>query len=94
MNFKINIDLFKKLVLKRIIEEKENYGKNKNGLGKTVIVDFSSPNVAKPFHAGHLRSTMIGGFVKNLLIANGYNTLGINHLGDWGKQYGNLYFSF
>lgn len=55
---------------------------------KTVVLDYSSPNIAKPFHAGHLRSTIIGNFVKRIHEAMGYKTIGINYLGDWGKQYG------
>ena len=51
---------------------------------------FSSPNIAKPFHFGHLRSTMIGNFLRNLYKALGYNVVGINYLGDWGKQYGTI----
>lgn len=54
----------------------------------TVLIDFSSPNIAKPFHAGHLRSTIIGNFVKVIHESLGYSVIGINYLGDWGKQYG------
>lgn len=58
------------------------------GQGKHVIVEFSSPNIAKPFHAGHLRSTIIGAFVANLYEANGWKVTRMNYLGDWGKQFG------
>lgn len=58
------------------------------------MVEFSSPNIAKPFHAGHLRSTIIGNFVRNIAKANSAKTLAINYLGDWGKQYGLLAVGF
>ncbi|KAJ1979337.1 arginyl-tRNA synthetase, partial [Dimargaris verticillata] len=62
--------------------------------GKRAIVEFSSPNIAKPFHAGHLRGTIIGNFVRNVLEANGWETIAMNYLGDWGKQYGLLAVGF
>ncbi len=61
---------------------------------KRVIVEFSSPNIAKPFHAGHLRSTIIGGFLANLYSLAGWDVVRINYLGDWGKQYGLLALAF
>ncbi|KAG6848927.1 hypothetical protein H0H93_012698 [Arthromyces matolae] len=67
-----------------------SYGTNESGKGRKVIVEFSSPNIAKPFHAGHLRSTIIGTFLSNLFEANGWEVIRINYLGDWGKQYGLL----
>lgn len=94
MNFKINKDLARYLVLERIAMEGEDYGKNKLGLGKTACFDMSSPNIAKPFHAGHLRSTIIGNVIRNVLNASGWKTIAINYLGDWGKQYGLLAIGF
>ncbi|KAI9480459.1 MAG: arginyl-tRNA synthetase [Benjaminiella poitrasii] len=61
---------------------------------RTVLIDYSSPNIAKPFHAGHLRSTLLGQFLKRIHEANGYRTIGVNYLGDWGKQYGLLAVGF
>lgn len=70
------------------------YGTNTIGEGKNLIVEFSSPNIAKPFHAGHLRSTIIGAFLGNLYEANGWSVTRMNYLGDWGKQFGELPRSF
>ncbi|CAK5268593.1 unnamed protein product [Mycena citricolor] len=64
------------------------YGTNKTGEGKTVIIEYSSPNIAKSFHVGHLRSTIIGGFLANLYKACGWNVISMNYLGDWGTQFG------
>jgi arginyl-tRNA synthetase len=64
------------------------YGASNVGGGKTVVMDFSSPNIAKPFHLGHLRSTVIGWSIRQLLRAQGYAVVGVNHLGDWGTQFG------
>lgn len=73
-----------------IVREKEKYGSSNFGNGKTVIVDYSSPNIAKPFGIGHLRSTVIGQALYNLYKSLGYKVIGDNHLGDWGTQFGKL----
>lgn len=65
---------------------KPEFGLNKSGQGKSVLIEYSAPNIAKQFHIGHLRSTIIGQFLINLFQANGWNTVAANYLGDWGKQ--------
>ena len=73
-----------------ILAKKESYGSNDEGVGKTVVLDYSSPNVAKPFHIGHLGTTVIGHSLKKLHTFCGYDCIGINHLGDWGTQFGKM----
>lgn len=72
----------------------KGYGSNSSGKGKKMIIDYSSPNIAKPFHAGHLRSTIIGAYIANLYEANGWEVIRWNYLGDWGKQFGLLAVGF
>ncbi len=79
-----------KEILEEINIEKENYGKQDIGKGKNIIVEYSSPNIAKPFHIGHLRTTLIGRALYNIYQTLGYNTIGINHLGDYGTQFGKM----
>ena len=79
-----------KNVLEAVLEEGENYGASTMGQGKTVCVDFSSINIAKPFHIGHLSSTTIGNALYRIYGFLGYRCVGINHLGDWGTQFGKL----
>ena len=90
INFYINKSVFVENVLKEVFEKKENYGKSGYGKGGNIVIDYSSPNVAKPFHVGHLRSTVIGNALYNIFNAIGYKSIGINHLGDWGTQFGKL----
>ena len=73
-----------------VLKEGEDYGKTDIGGGKTVIVEFSSPNIAKPFHIGHIRSTVIGNSINKIYKAMGYNVVRINHLGDYGTQFGKM----
>lgn len=90
INFFLDKAAISKDVLHAIIEEKENYGQLHIGDGKTVTLDMSSPNIAKPFSVGHLRSTVIADSIGHIYSKLGYNSIRINHLGDWGKQFGML----
>ena len=74
--------------IKDILKQGEKFGSSKIGNGKTVIIDYSAPNIAKKMHVGHLRSTIIGGALYNIYKFLGYKTIGDNHIGDWGKQFG------
>ncbi|KFG26651.1 arginyl-tRNA synthetase [Nematocida ausubeli] len=77
-------------IVSEILGKKEAYGSSTEGEGKTVVIDFSSPNIAKVFHAGHLRTTIIGNYIQNIYKKLGYKTVALNYLGDWGKQFGFL----
>ncbi len=90
LNFFFDKNGFTKIMLSQILEKGEKYGSSDEGKGKTVVIDYSSPNVAKPFHIGHLGTTVIGHSIKKLHEFSGYKCVGINHLGDWGTQFGKL----
>ncbi len=90
LNFFTNKNSFVRDVMGEVGEKKENYGKINIGKGKNVVIDYSSPNIAKPFHIGHLRSTVIGGSLYKIYKFLGYNSVGINFLGDWGVQFGKV----
>ena len=90
INFFVDKKEFSKNTIEKILKEKDDYGKSNIGEGKTVCVEYSSPNIAKPFHVGHLFTTAIGNALYKMFKAEGYNTVGINHLGDWGTQFGKL----
>jgi len=90
LNFRINFTEYGKNLCQNIQNQGELYGSPQNGHGKTVVLDYSSPNVAKPFHVGHLGTTVIGHSLKLLHEFAGYKCIGINHLGDWGTQFGKL----
>ena len=90
LNFIISKNELAKVVLEEIASKNEEYGKSDIGKGKKIVIDYSAPNIAKPFHIGHLRSTVIGGALYNIYKYLGYNVTGINHLGDYGTQFGKL----
>lgn len=90
VNFFVDKTHFAEKILVQSYNEKERYGSSNVGEGKTVIVEFSSPNIAKPFHIGHIRSTLIGNSIYKIYTYLGYNTVAINHLGDYGTQFGML----
>ena len=90
LNFKIDKTQFAREVLERIFKEKDKYGASDEGRGKTVCIDYSSINIAKPFHIGHLSTTVLGGALYRILNFLGYKAVGINHLGDYGTQFGKL----
>ena len=94
INFFVDQKSLTSEVLKEIYDKKELYGHSDLGKGKTVIVEFSSTNIAKPFHIGHLRSTVIGNSLYHIYKALGYDTIAINHLGDYGTQFGMLIAAF
>ncbi len=89
LNFFINKSTLAEEVLGEI-STTEQYGKSRIGEGKNIVIDYSAPNIAKPFHIGHLRSTVIGGALYNIYKYLGYNVTGVNHLGDYGTQFGKL----
>ncbi len=93
LNFFVS-DAYRVSILKGILDQGEAYGTNETGKGKTMVIDYSSPNIAKRFHIGHLGTTIIGNSIKLLHRFCGYRTIGINYLGDWGTQYGKLVVAF
>jgi arginyl-tRNA synthetase len=92
INFFISKEYLEK-ELKKILKEKEKYGHSKKGKGKTIVIDYSGVNIAKPFGIGHLRSTIIGQAIYNLYNCLGYRVVGDNHIGDWGTQFGKLIYA-
>ena len=90
VNFFLDKSQISDQVIKSIIQAGADYGQQEEGQGANVTIDLSSPNIAKPFSVGHLRSTVIGDAISNIYKKMGYNTIKINHLGDWGKQFGLL----
>lgn len=90
VNFFVAKDALAKKVITQVFDERENYGKSDLGGGKTVVIDYSSPNIAKPFHIGHIRTTVIGNALYKIYSSQGYKVERINHLGDYGTQFGKL----
>ena len=90
LNFKVDKKVQAKQILDEVIEKGNEYGKSNIGAGKTICIDFSSVNIAKPFHMGHMLNTSIGSALYKIYKELGYNAIGINHLGDWGTQFGKL----
>jgi len=90
INFQIDRSDLARSLLGSIRSQGALYGNSEEGRGQTVVIDLSSPNIAKPMSVGHLRSTVIGAAIQRLHDALGYQTVGINHIGDWGSQFGKL----
>ena len=90
INFFLDRKKFENEVINTIIDRKENFGKSDIGKGKTAIVEFSAVNIAKPFHIGHIRSTVIGDALRNIHEFLGYNTIATNYIGDYGTQFGTM----
>lgn len=94
LNIKLTSHLYYNQVLSSVLNLKELYGKCDLGKGKTILIDYSSPNVAKPIGIGHLRSTVIGQSLGNLCFFVGFTVVRVNHLGDWGTQFGALCYAY
>ena len=90
LNFYVDRKVFEEEILKEILEKKEKYGSSDKGNGKNIVIDFSSVNIAKPFHIGHIRSTVIGDALRNIHDFLGYNTIASNYIGDYGTQFGTM----
>ncbi len=94
LNFRLDRKAFTKEVLQKVIDGGDRYGASDLGNGKTVCMDYSSINIAKPFHIGHLSTTVIGAALYRIYKFLGYNAVGINHLGDYGTQFGKLIYAY
>ena len=90
VNFFLDKQAYAKAILAEVLAAKENFGNQDLGAGRQVPIDMSSPNIAKPMSMGHLRSTVIGNSIANLMAKVNYKPVKINHLGDWGTQFGKL----
>ena len=94
LNFLLDPGRFNSEVLRDFMRLGDLYGGAKEGEGKTIVIDYSSPNIAKPFSVGHLRSTIIGHSLKEIYSFLGYRVVGDNHIGDWGTQFGKLMYAY
>ena len=94
LNFKVNRTSLANAVISKVLSENEIYGSSNIGNGKTICIDYSSINIAKPFHIGHLSTTVIGSALCKIFKFLGYKVVGINHLGDYGTQFGKLIVAF
>lgn len=94
LNFFVDKSSFSRDVLSSILKLKDRYGESNDVEGKTIVIDYSSPNIAKPFHIGHLFTTVIGNSLYRLHKFQGYDVVGINYLGDWGTQFGKLIYAY
>ncbi len=94
LNLTFSDESLQKRLFRAVVSEKDRLGYSSIGQGKRVVIDYSSPNVAKPMHVGHLRATAIGQAIRNLSETQGYEVIGLNHLGDWGVQFGKLAWAF
>ena len=94
LNFSLDRPSFNRAVVADFKRFPDRYGSSEAGTGKSIVIDYSSPNIAKPFSVGHLRSTIIGQALHNILTWIGYHVVGDNHLGDWGTQFGKLLCAF
>lgn len=94
VNFHLESVYLQNLLTSNFLKNPQEVGSSTHGAGRTMVIDFSSPNVAKPMHIGHLRATVIGQAIVNLAKSQGYKVIGLNHLGDWGVQFGNLAWAY
>lgn len=94
LNFTVNRSGYAEKTISEILSQGENYGSSNEGNGKTVVIDYSSINIAKPFHIGHLSTTVIGSALYKIYKKLGYTVVGVNHLGDYGTQFGKLIYAY
>ncbi len=94
LNIALNRAELIRLFFQEYLAKKDEYGKSEVGKEKNIVIDYSHPNIAKPFSVGNIRSSIIGQAIYNLYFTLGYNVIGVNHLGDWGTQFGKLIYAY